>query len=188
MYCTMIQKYIFYPISKHSISFYSFSKNPKYNLVSTPTKKHAVESPAILYFSSPPHRVANFAFSSLLNHISPKNHPEPPPLQPAPILQIETAKARNYLQTLLLNLHPPSRRNLPREIHPSSKQNMPPRKSTSSVTPADPDESIQLSPSAQTDKPITATEQQIKARAEAGVSVEVFFSSSPGLQRRNQMK
>lgn len=52
---------------------------------------------------------------------------------------------------------------------------MPPRKSTSSVTPADPDESIQLSPQAQTssDKPITATEQQLKARAEAGVSVEV---------------
>lgn len=52
---------------------------------------------------------------------------------------------------------------------------MPPRKSTSSVTPADPDESIQLSPSAQTDKPITATEQQIKARAEAGVSVEDYL-------------
>ncbi|KAJ5995592.1 hypothetical protein N7481_002569 [Penicillium waksmanii] len=54
---------------------------------------------------------------------------------------------------------------------------MPPRKSTSSVTPADPDESIQLSPQAQTssDKPITATEQQLKARAEAGVSVEDYL-------------
>ncbi|CAI7653739.1 unnamed protein product [Penicillium manginii] len=54
---------------------------------------------------------------------------------------------------------------------------MPPRKSTSSVTPADPDESIQLSPQAPTssDKPITATEQQLKARAEAGVSVEDYL-------------
>lgn len=51
---------------------------------------------------------------------------------------------------------------------------MPPRKSTSSLTPADADadDSIQLSPQTQTDKPVTATEQQLKARAEAGVSVE----------------
>ena len=141
------------------------------------------------YCTSRPHRTASrISRSPPFSTTSPPKTIQNSPLQPAPILQIETAKARNYLQTLLLNLHPPSRRNLPREIHSSSKQNMPPRKSTSSVTPADPDESIQLSPSAQTDKPITATEQQIKARAEAGVSVEVFFSSSPGLQRRNQMK
>jgi hypothetical protein len=52
---------------------------------------------------------------------------------------------------------------------------MPPRKSTSSVTPAETDEPSQLSPQVQstTDKPITATEQQIKARAELGVSVDV---------------
>jgi hypothetical protein len=51
---------------------------------------------------------------------------------------------------------------------------MPPRKSTSSVTPADPDDSLLQSPSAQqTEKPVFATEQQLKARAEAGVSVEV---------------
>lgn len=52
---------------------------------------------------------------------------------------------------------------------------MPPRKSTSSVTPAETDEPSQLSPQAQgtADKPITATEQQIKARAELGVSVDV---------------
>ena len=52
---------------------------------------------------------------------------------------------------------------------------MPPRKSTSSVTPAEPEELSQSSPQAQStaDKPITATEQQIKARAELGVSVDV---------------
>lgn len=54
---------------------------------------------------------------------------------------------------------------------------MPPRKSTSSVTPAEGDESLQLSPQTQTqtqsNKPVIATDQQIKARAEAGVSVEV---------------
>ncbi|KAJ5587669.1 uncharacterized protein N7459_003434 [Penicillium hispanicum] len=56
---------------------------------------------------------------------------------------------------------------------------MPPRKSTSSVTPADMDEPSQLSPQAPStaDKPITATEQQIKARAELGVSVEVSIQS-----------
>ncbi|KAF7719406.1 DNA polymerase epsilon subunit D [Penicillium ucsense] len=54
---------------------------------------------------------------------------------------------------------------------------MPPRKSTSSVTPADTEEVSQLSPQAQgtADKPITATEQQIKARAEQGVSVEDYL-------------
>ncbi|KAJ5489271.1 hypothetical protein N7539_004161 [Penicillium diatomitis] len=54
---------------------------------------------------------------------------------------------------------------------------MPPRKSTSSVTPADTEEASQLSPQAQgtADKPITATEQQIKARAEQGVSVEDYL-------------
>ncbi|KAJ5767092.1 Histone-fold [Penicillium nucicola] len=53
---------------------------------------------------------------------------------------------------------------------------MPPRKSTSSVTPADPDDSLLQSPPAQqTDKPIFATEQQLKARAEAGVSVEDYL-------------
>ncbi|KAJ5794125.1 Histone-fold [Penicillium paradoxum] len=54
---------------------------------------------------------------------------------------------------------------------------MPPRKSTSSVTPADPDESIiQHSPAApQAEKPIFATEQQLKARAEAGTSVEDYL-------------
>lgn len=52
---------------------------------------------------------------------------------------------------------------------------MPPRKSTSSVTPADPDDSLlqHSSPVAHTDKPVFATEQQLKARAEAGASVEV---------------
>ncbi|OOQ90493.1 putative CBF/NF-Y family transcription factor [Penicillium brasilianum] len=54
---------------------------------------------------------------------------------------------------------------------------MPPRKSTSSVTPAETDEPSQLSPQAQgtADKPITATEQQIKARAELGVSVDDYL-------------
>ncbi|KAJ6102937.1 Histone-fold [Penicillium sp. IBT 16267x] len=54
---------------------------------------------------------------------------------------------------------------------------MPPRKSTSSVTPADPDDTSLLSPVAPTtsDKPITATEQQIKARAELGVSVDDYL-------------
>ncbi|KAJ5620542.1 Histone-fold [Penicillium lagena] len=53
---------------------------------------------------------------------------------------------------------------------------MPPRKSTSSVTPADPDESTQLSPTQQQpEKNITATEQQLKARAELGVSVEDYL-------------
>ncbi|KAJ5985314.1 hypothetical protein N7522_012510 [Penicillium canescens] len=53
---------------------------------------------------------------------------------------------------------------------------MPPRKSTSSVTPADPDDSLLQSPQApQTDKPVFATEQQLKARAEAGVSVEDYL-------------
>ncbi|KAJ5107441.1 hypothetical protein N7456_004116 [Penicillium angulare] len=54
---------------------------------------------------------------------------------------------------------------------------MPPRKSTSSVTPADPDDQSQLSPVAPStsDKPITATEQQIKARAELGVSVDDYL-------------
>lgn len=55
----------------------------------------------------------------------------------------------------------------------TTTRNMPPRKSTSSVTPADADDSLQLSPQTQTEKPVTATEQQLKARAEAGVSVEV---------------
>ncbi|KAJ5832253.1 Histone-fold [Penicillium riverlandense] len=52
---------------------------------------------------------------------------------------------------------------------------MPPRKSTSSVTPADPDESTQLSPTQHPEKNITATEQQLKARAELGVSVEDYL-------------
>ncbi|KAJ5516983.1 hypothetical protein N7527_008543 [Penicillium freii] len=54
---------------------------------------------------------------------------------------------------------------------------MPPRKSTSSVTPADPDDSLlqQSPPAPQTDKPIFATEQQLKARAEAGASVEDYL-------------
>ncbi|KAJ5246824.1 Histone-fold [Penicillium chermesinum] len=52
---------------------------------------------------------------------------------------------------------------------------MPPRKSTSSVTPAEADETSQLSPIQPTDKPITATEQQLKARAELGVSVEDYL-------------
>lgn len=56
---------------------------------------------------------------------------------------------------------------------------MPPRKSTSSVTPADADDSLQQSPQqTQTDKTVTATEQQLKARAEAGVSVEVSHQSA----------
>lgn len=55
---------------------------------------------------------------------------------------------------------------------------MPPRKSTSSVTPADPDDSTQLSQTQQPEKNITATEQQLKARAELGVSVEVRHSLS----------
>jgi hypothetical protein len=50
---------------------------------------------------------------------------------------------------------------------------MPPRKSTSSVTATDPAESTQASPTQQPEKNITATEQQLKARAELGVSVEV---------------
>jgi hypothetical protein len=43
------------------------------------------------------------------------------------------------------------------------------------VTAAETDEPSQLSPQGQStaDKPITATEQQIKARAELGVSVDV---------------
>ncbi|KAJ5382934.1 Histone-fold [Penicillium concentricum] len=54
---------------------------------------------------------------------------------------------------------------------------MPPRKSTSSVTPADADDSLlQQSPSApHSDKPVFATEQQLKARAEAGASVEDYL-------------
>ncbi|KAJ9483149.1 hypothetical protein VN97_g10263 [Penicillium thymicola] len=54
---------------------------------------------------------------------------------------------------------------------------MPPRKSTSSVTPADPDDSLlqQSPPAPQTDKPVFATEQQLKARAEAGASVEDYL-------------
>lgn len=57
----------------------------------------------------------------------------------------------------------------------SADSEMPPRKSTSSVTPAEADDSLQLSPPAPStaDKPITATEQQLKARAELGVSVDV---------------
>lgn len=52
---------------------------------------------------------------------------------------------------------------------------MPPRKSTSSVTPADADDSMaqHSSPPPQSDKPVYATEQQLKARAEAGASIEV---------------
>lgn len=98
-------------------------------------------------------------------HISPRIHQGPP--SAAPNLQINIPENKQSIA------------NTPHKAHTLSwrssleKSNMPPRKSTSSVTPADPDESIQLSPSAQTDKPITATEQQIKARAEAGVSVEV---------------
>ncbi|KAJ5860378.1 uncharacterized protein N7529_007688 [Penicillium soppii] len=54
---------------------------------------------------------------------------------------------------------------------------MPPRKSTSSVTPADPDDSLlqQSSPAPQPDKPVYATEQQLKARAEAGASIEDYL-------------
>ncbi|KAJ5218525.1 Histone-fold [Penicillium cinerascens] len=53
---------------------------------------------------------------------------------------------------------------------------MPPRKSTSSMTPAEEGDSLQVSPQqTQADKPITATEQQIKARAEAGVSVDDYL-------------
>ncbi|KAJ5637508.1 hypothetical protein N7490_007387 [Penicillium lividum] len=54
---------------------------------------------------------------------------------------------------------------------------MPPRKSTSSVNPADPEEVSLLSPVAPStsEKPITATEQQIKARAELGVSVDDYL-------------
>ncbi|KAJ5329441.1 Histone-fold [Penicillium brevicompactum] len=54
---------------------------------------------------------------------------------------------------------------------------MPPRKSTSSVTPADPDDSIlqHSSPAPQPDKPVYATEQQLKARAEAGASIEDYL-------------
>lgn len=62
----------------------------------------------------------------------------------------------------------------PRQRKKQATPNMPPRKSTSSVTAADPDDASLLSPVAPTsDKPITATEQQIKARAELGVSVDV---------------
>jgi hypothetical protein len=43
------------------------------------------------------------------------------------------------------------------------------------MTPADPDESLlqHSSPVPQPDKPVYATEQQLKARAEAGASIEV---------------
>jgi hypothetical protein len=43
------------------------------------------------------------------------------------------------------------------------------------MTPADPDDSLQQhsSPAPQPDKPVYATEQQLKARAEAGASIEV---------------
>lgn len=62
----------------------------------------------------------------------------------------------------------------PRQRKKQATPDMPPRKSTSSVTPADPEEASLLSPVAPApDKPITATEQQIKARAELGVSVDV---------------
>ncbi|KAJ5946493.1 hypothetical protein N7454_003332 [Penicillium verhagenii] len=54
---------------------------------------------------------------------------------------------------------------------------MPPRNSTASVTPADLEEASLLSPAAPSasEKPITATEQQLKARAELGVSVEDYL-------------
>lgn len=57
----------------------------------------------------------------------------------------------------------------------STDPEMPPRKSTTSVTPAEADDSLQLSPPAPStaDKPVTATQQQLKARAELGVSVDV---------------
>jgi hypothetical protein len=44
------------------------------------------------------------------------------------------------------------------------------------MTPAEEGDSLQMSPQQTTDKPITATEQQIKARAEAGVSVDVSYA------------
>ncbi|CAG7923192.1 unnamed protein product [Penicillium olsonii] len=54
---------------------------------------------------------------------------------------------------------------------------MPPRKSTASVTPADGDDSLlqHSSPAPQPDKPVYATEQQLKARAEAGASIEDYL-------------
>lgn len=75
---------------------------------------------------------------------------------------------------------------------PSTKTTakMPPRKSTSSATPADPDADLESSPQgmpsqsqvqvqvqdpgqSQSQGHVTATEQQIKARAESGVNVDV---------------
>ncbi|CAG8362411.1 unnamed protein product [Penicillium salamii] len=54
---------------------------------------------------------------------------------------------------------------------------MPPRKSTASVTPAEGDDSLlqHSSPAPQPDKPVYATEQQLKARAEAGASIEDYL-------------
>ncbi|CAG8930491.1 unnamed protein product [Penicillium salamii] len=54
---------------------------------------------------------------------------------------------------------------------------MPPRKSTASVTPAEGDDSLlqNSSPAPQPDKPVYATEQQLKARAEAGASIEDYL-------------
>lgn len=71
--------------------------------------------------------------------------------------------------------HPERPDHKKKRTHRPHNITMPPRKSTSSVTPAEPEEPSQLSPQAQStaDKPITATEQQIKARAEQGVSVDV---------------
>ncbi|CAG8083657.1 unnamed protein product [Penicillium salamii] len=54
---------------------------------------------------------------------------------------------------------------------------MPPRKSTASATPAEGDDSLlqNSSPAPQPDKPVYATEQQLKARAEAGASIEDYL-------------
>jgi hypothetical protein len=153
--CTYSNPHTALPPNPQLASRISRSHQPATHLTTTPLK-HTVSVQSQRQRGLPHPRPTWAQIQYDIYSISfPRNHQPPSP------------------NTHLQRLDQPTKKRTQHPIH--NEITMPPRKSTSSVTPAETDEPSQSSPQAQstTDKPITATEQQIKARAELGVSVDV---------------
>lgn len=128
------------------------------------------------------HRAARVAYSrhfhpttsTPLEHINPSDQERAGPLPRQ--TQLQPRLLPQTTQSSQQPSHPTS--SIPQGSKSGRESTMPPRKSTSSM-PTDLDDSIQLSPENVTaEKTVTATEQQLKAQADAGISVEVSLYHS----------
>lgn len=142
--------------------------------IDVPVRHESMQSPHTAPINPNRQRDADLAFSPS-RHSPTSTSPTRGPSRRTPIQPRDGTTQQTHLipwsQTRTVPIIDPT---APRQRKKQATPNMPPRKSTSSVTAADPDDASLLSPVAPTsDKPITATEQQIKARAELGVSVDV---------------